>query len=191
MINIFLAFVLSWIKKEHIFEYIYQSTCKMKQNIANYILFQFTWGRILNHPWITILVSKKVAFLVFLYWCYLTILLFESLKKYTYNNIILHFKPEDLELSFIKWNWSCVLSPSVSNYPVITLSSLYSSFNVSSIIRSIPTIPVTKWQFLFLTNTKVSKVFPNKNGRSHTKLFLITSIFFWNYIHLTMKKDKM
>lgn len=37
-------------KKENIFEYIYQSTCKMKHNIAIYILFQFTWGRILNHP---------------------------------------------------------------------------------------------------------------------------------------------
>lgn len=37
-------------KKGNIFEYIYQSTCKMKQNIANYILFQFTWGHILNYP---------------------------------------------------------------------------------------------------------------------------------------------
>lgn len=102
----------------------------------------------------------------------------------------MQFKPEDQELSFIKWNWSCVLSPSVSNYPVITFSLLYSSFNVSSIIRSIPTIPVTKWQFLLLTNTKVSKVFPNKKDWSNTELFYITYKKIWNYNLLTMKKIK-
>lgn len=79
---------------------------------------------------------------------------FNHLKNHAHYKIISQFKYEDRELSFIIWNWSCVLSLYVSNYPVMSFSSLYSSFNMSTNITSIPAVRVTKWQLLFPTDTK-------------------------------------